>query len=102
MENKISNNRLSLGLKYCGGCNIHFDRKTLVEAIREQFGSKMDIDYVSSGGEFDLILVLNACPVACASIDQLEAKQDIYIVRTKKDCAPDGPVISWIQSFLDA
>ncbi|MGI6077155.1 MAG: hypothetical protein ACOYCB_03210 [Fastidiosipilaceae bacterium] len=91
---------LVLGLKYCGSCNIRFDRNPLVERIREEFGDQLAIKYTNQGGEFDLILVLNACPSACANVSDLHPKLDIYVVRNEEDVDPNGPVIPWIASHL--
>lgn len=92
---------LVLGIKYCGGCNVQFDRTSLVDRIREHFGDRLEIGYTSRGGDFDLILVLNACPAACASTTDLSPRLDMYVVRTPNDADPNGPVIPWIESYLE-
>jgi len=93
---------LVLGLKYCGSCNVIFDRNPLVDRIREEFGDQLTVKYTNQGGEFDLILVLNACRSACADVSDLHPKLDMYVIRTQQDVDPDGPVIPWIKSYLDA
>lgn len=92
---------LVLGIKYCGSCNVKFDRTALVTRIRSVLGDRLDIRYTSQGGSFDLILVLNACESACADLSGLTPRRGLFRVATAEDADPDGPVIPWIQSFLD-
>ncbi len=94
---------LTLGVKYCGGCNVQFDRVELVDYIREHYPDQLNIVYTSSGEPFDLLLVMNACQVACADLTGLTPRMDTYIVREADEAKPgeDNPVIRWIQKYLD-
>lgn len=94
---------LVLGLKYCGSCNVIFDRSTLVDGIRSHFSeAELDIVYTNSGGPFDLVVVLNACQVACADYSDLKPKFDFFVAKSQADLDPvEGPVIPWIEGYLE-
>lgn len=95
---------LTIGVKYCGGCNVQFDRTALVDYIRRYFGEQIKIVYTSNSSDYDLLLVMNACLVACASTEGLEPKLDTYIVCNFNEAKPgeQNPVVQWIQKHLDA
>lgn len=96
--------KLTLGLKYCGSCNVQFDRTKLIQLIKDQFGDLLEIGYTSTTSKeyyFDLILVLNACPVACANINNLKPKKSIFVVQSKDDVCHNGNVINWIRHELE-
>jgi hypothetical protein len=60
-----STNHLKVGVKFCGNCNPHLDcPKLLQELIQEARG----IRFVHwSETDFDLLLILSACPIDCAT-----------------------------------
>ena len=69
--------------------------------FRELRAELASLGHVFQSGSFDLILVLNACEAACADLSSLTPRRGLFRVETAEDADPDGPVIPWIQSFLD-
>ncbi len=56
-----------MGLKYCGGCNPHYDRVSLVEDLKTRLGR--EIEWVSpEAGDLDLVLAIEGCETACADL----------------------------------
>ena len=53
---------MTLLVKYCGGCNVFYDRPRLVENIAARFPQ---LDIVYAGESADLAAILCGCPSAC-------------------------------------
>jgi hypothetical protein len=60
-----------VGVKYCGGCNPHYDRVSVVEDLRTRLGRQ--IEWVSpEDGDLDLVLAIEGCQTACADLSRFE------------------------------
>jgi hypothetical protein len=60
-----------VGLKYCGGCNPHYDRIALAEDLKARLGS--EIEWASlEAGDLDLVLAIEGCKTACADLSPFE------------------------------
>lgn len=56
-----------IGLKYCGGCNPHYDRIVLAEEIKARLGE--EIEWVMPEDDNpDLLLAIEGCETACADL----------------------------------
>jgi len=57
---------MKVGVKFCGHCNMH---KNMVVLCQELKARNTDILFAPAAGlsGMDVLLVLNACPVACAT-----------------------------------
>ena len=53
---------MTLLVKYCGGCNVFYDRPRLVAEVAARFP---ELDIVYSGDSADLAAILCGCPSAC-------------------------------------
>lgn len=71
---------MKVGIKYCGGCNSRFDRVALVDKIKSHY-KQFDYNYAREDEEYDFILAINGCHVACAGLKDLKAKQGFIIIR---------------------
>jgi len=57
--------KFRVGVKYCGNCNTIIDGPALVEKVRERMP---DVEFVRYDDPAkDLLLIVSACPVDCAS-----------------------------------
>lgn len=56
---------MKVGVKFCGHCAMHRDMTVLYEALRLAL-PEIGFTYASAPETWDLLLILNACPVACA------------------------------------
>lgn len=72
----MNRNFKKIGIKYCGGCNPLFDRKKYVQELERENGVPLEIAVEEL--EYDLIYVVCGCPVCCADISGLKAKEFIF------------------------
>lgn len=59
---------MTIGIKYCGGCNPTYRRESVEEMIREVF-SEENIVYASRCEDVDVLVLICGCETACASRD---------------------------------
>lgn len=79
---------MKVGIKYCGGCNPHYERSEIARRLRQDFP---EVDLVRADApDVDIVAVVCGCPVACASHEELNAKSG-KIVMTRLD---DYPLLS--------
>lgn len=65
MEQKVQ-----IGVRYCGGCNSRFDRVALVKRI-SSFFPETDFVTALSGVTYPAVLVVCGCPTRCANTSDL-------------------------------
>ncbi len=56
---------IRIALRYCGGCNPRFDRRSFVDSLEKQF-PQLNLSPFCSGEDYDATLVICGCPVQCA------------------------------------
>lgn len=69
---------MTLAIKYCGGCNNHYDRA----AVAALAGASLPgLEVVTAAdGEYDLALVLCGCPNACVAHQGLAGRAGKWVV----------------------
>ena len=67
-----------LAVKYCGGCNPHFDRVKLVESILCELPGLKAVSY--DGTTVDFALVVNGCSRKCAKDFEMQNIYGKYVV----------------------
>lgn len=71
---------LKVGLKYCGGCSVRFDRVALVSEIKELLS--LNAEFLSHEDEnLDLVLIVCGCESACVNIDDFEGRETFVIFK---------------------
>jgi hypothetical protein len=76
-------NFLTIGVKYCGGCNPEYDRVTLAKEMAGRLGPYAR--FIPAGPEgADLILAVHGCPTACADLSALGGGCVVH-VRTRAE-----------------
>ncbi|GHV63403.1 hypothetical protein AGMMS49587_13310 [Spirochaetia bacterium] len=74
-----------LGVKYCGGCNTHYDRTALVKRIQDDFPS-IQIEYGDSSTDgIDLLLLVCGCPVRCIAEEAAEGSFEKWIISSQAE-----------------
>ncbi|AYD40523.1 hypothetical protein D4Z93_08280 [Clostridium fermenticellae] len=54
-----------VGVKFCGNCNPHINTAFLLEQLKN---SSRDMKFVCwEKNKYDILLLLNSCPVGCAT-----------------------------------
>ncbi len=72
-----------VGLKYCGGCNPHYDRIAVAEDLKVRLGR--EIAWASpEAGDLDLVLAIEGCETACADLSPFEGTE-IRIITCPED-----------------
>ncbi|GHV53461.1 hypothetical protein FACS1894206_04190 [Deltaproteobacteria bacterium] len=64
---------MQIRVKYCGGCNPRYDRRSLGRKLGEEFP---EAEIVESSDEtvYDFVAVLCGCPAVCADHQDLRGK----------------------------
>ena len=68
----------SIAVKYCGGCNPHFDRVRLVESILGGLPGLESASY--DGAPVDFALIVNGCSRSCASGFEMQNRHGKFVV----------------------
>ncbi|WP_313758006.1 hypothetical protein [Tissierella sp.] len=71
---------MTVGIKYCGGCNSRFDRISIVNKIKSDY-KEFEFSYATENEEYDFIIVVNGCHIACAGLQDLKPKKGFLIIR---------------------
>jgi hypothetical protein len=58
--------KIVIGIKYCGGCNPHIDRKKLVQEIRRRLPLEYSLTTQFSFTPWDIGIMVCGCLTACA------------------------------------
>ena len=92
---KRDGGQLTIGVKYCGGCNPTYDRVALVKGIEKRLGGKASLVRAESEG-VSLVLVVAGCSTACADLSPFEGVEVWVITR------PEGaePFIRHIEAMV--
>lgn len=70
---------MTVGVKYCGGCNPRYNRTGLVKRLEEAFPTG-DFPPARPGISYDALLVVCGCPVQCAGTCGLSAAVTVPVV----------------------
>lgn len=84
---------MKIGIKYCGGCNPHYDRTDVAKKLQRDFPQINVGSAASSPGAHDLIIVANGCHSACANHVGLNGKYGKVILTSGENYAALAEVI---------
>ncbi len=68
---------MEAAVKYCGGCNPHFERTAA--AARLERALRKSLVPAQPGRHYAALYVVCGCMARCADISSLEAEQIIYL-----------------------
>jgi hypothetical protein len=66
---------LFCGVKFCGGCNPRFERRKVLEQLKEHFEGRIEFAYAQEGIVYDILLIFGGCTNCCASFSQYTTKR---------------------------
>lgn len=69
---------MNIGVKYCGGCNPHFDRTNVLNKVKKSLKDD-HFEYANENNTYDIFLVINGCSRVCADHSNLKGKNFIFI-----------------------
>ncbi len=91
------------GVKFCGGCNPKYDRKFLYESLKNEYKS-IEFQTVNNNlnsFEYDFIIVLCGCLVACADYKKYKSKTKYMLIKSKEDIFKVRNEIEEIYNILE-
>ncbi len=59
------NNKYSIGILFCGGCNCYYDREKFYRELQENMKEDCVFSYYREGYEYNLVLMINGCQSEC-------------------------------------
>lgn len=71
---------MKVGIKYCGGCNSKFARVSIIEKIKKN-NLDLQFHYVNTTDNYDLIIVVQGCGVACADLSNLNTRKGFLEIK---------------------
>lgn len=74
---------MRIGVKYCGGCNPHYDRVAFVKKLELDFPKYRFV--AAQAGNTDFILVVCGCKAACARHRELSGRYGKRIVTGEEE-----------------
>jgi 4-hydroxybutyrate CoA-transferase len=69
---------MSIGIKYCGGCNSRYDRTSFIKKLKDEYKCLVFENAVDNVN-YDVVIVVCGCQSACASHDELVGLQKIIV-----------------------
>lgn len=75
-----------IAVKYCGGCNVSYDRGAMIDRVRREFPAATIVNAESQDGAVpDLVLVVCGCSSVCAAHAHLDGKQGKIVTACEGD-----------------
>ena len=83
---------LSIGIRYCGGCNPQIDRSGVITRLKEAIKKMgMAVDFTAEReGAVDLVLLINGCMHACLEEAYLKEGHTTPYVSVKGEMVDDS------------
>jgi len=66
-----------VGVKYCGGCNVHYRREHAIKEIISAF-PQHNFVIAQTSSDMDLLLVMAGCSVACVNVSEYELPLGVF------------------------
>jgi len=75
------------GVKFCGGCNPKYDRKSLYDNLKNE---NKNIKYLpvssnTNSFEYDFIIVFCGCAVGCADYNNYKTKTKYIVINSEEE-----------------
>ena len=86
---------MTVGIKYCGGCNPRYDRAAAVRRLHAALPGAAFVNAVP-GQRYDALLVVCGCSARCAGLHGLESSRVVLLCR-EQDIAPAAKELTTLQ-----
>ena len=67
---------MKCGVKFCGGCNPHYQRGDAFRKIQSDL-PEIEFEYAEEGPGYDHLLVIGGCTACCPIIEQYTVHGDV-------------------------
>jgi len=75
---------LLFGIKFCGGCNPRYNRRKILNLLREEFKDTIKFETASESRLYEGLIVLCGCPSCCASYNSFKTKRKPILIWDEK------------------
>ena len=75
---------MTIGVKFCGGCNPRYNRKEYLELIKKHNSDK-EFEIADEDNKYDFLLVIGGCPSCCASYNQYDFDNLVKVWEPSED-----------------
>lgn len=75
---------LTVGIKYCGGCNPKYDRAQKVQELQKHY-PQLCFSYAVPAQTYDFLIVICGCHANCASHENLSVQSKKFILCEEQD-----------------
>lgn len=72
---------ITVGVKYCGGCNPHYDRKKYVQKLIDEH-RRWEFCDADENTVYDTLYIVCGCDRRCAAYKKYNAKKCIVVTDT--------------------
>ena len=84
-----------IGIRYCGGCNPHYERVELIQRVQSLAGDRF-IFLRYDQQDLDGLIALNGCLRACGVKDRDRREVPLYSMTEKGDV---DRLMEWLYAF---
>jgi len=75
---------LTIGFKFCGGCNPRYDRRAVYEQIVQQYGADYKATMAKSDETYDILVIIAGCKNTCADYSDLKYSKERIIINSER------------------
>ena len=76
---------MTIGVKYCGGCNPRYDRPAEISKVKESY-SDITFESYNFKKEYDRVLLVCGCERMCLKFRPEYAQLNTIIVNSVQEC----------------
>ena len=87
--------KAKIGIRYCGGCNPHYDRVEAIERVRSLVEDRF-LFLRHDGGDPDGLIAVSGCLRACAVKDLKEQEIPCHSIT---GCGDFDHLMQWLLAF---
>lgn len=71
---------MTIGYKYCGGCNPRYDRKKFILELVKNSNENCIIELVKENKVYDYVFIVCGCTVCCASTGNIKFIKELIFI----------------------
>lgn len=78
---------MTIGVKYCGGCNPRYERGGIVRRLRKEYSGYpgVEIEPMQPQKTYDLVLFISGCRAECVKLQADKRKKNAIAVHQESD-----------------
>ncbi|MBS4536742.1 hypothetical protein GOQ29_14050 [Clostridium sp. D2Q-14] len=75
---------MNICVKYCGGCNVRYDRKSVIERLKEDY---LDINIITriNNEMCHFVVILSGCMSSCIKHEELKGINGKMVIKDIED-----------------